>query len=595
MTALMTKSIRFLVVLVALLLVTSTAINAEHINLPENSDGWTIFTASSDSRICYIAENGNDATGRYYSPNDAAIGQDPINPAGQISAFATWAAAYANTRSGYPDWILFKRGETFTESSGLGTISRAGKDADEPFLIGAYGSTGATPIIRTGSTTAINLNMDNMRYLAFVGLDFYSHSRDPNNGGSLRDGNSGINAYWSSNRTATGLLFEGCKFRFYTNNLMQTNGTSVTDFKFRRCTFSDNYEINDHSQGIYTSRLNGLVLDENIFIHNGWYQQQDGGGSSDGQATAFNHNIYFSGSTNVKFIENIFIQGSSANIKITNPYGTSRGALSGMVIDNNLFIDGEVAISAGYNYQPGGGGGSPIEDCFPFRLGNMRISENVVTQIGRSNPTNRGVAWGFLLGGFDNGSVSNNLLINQEMAGINNVRGIGIVGDFRNTALSGNNIVNLQSGRGIRINSNAQASSGNMISRNRVQLIANGEQLIYMSYAGAGEYDLIENTYYTTVPNGSRFYYNGGNVSDTAWAATTDDDFGSLNEKIYNEDTRDIDTYMASIGQTNTIDAFIAACRAQDRYNWNKSYTASVVNNWIKTGFMKLAPRNARF
>jgi hypothetical protein len=63
--------------LFALLLMTSTPIKAEHINLPKNSGGWTIFTSLSDSRICYIAADGNDATARYYSPNDAAIGQNP--------------------------------------------------------------------------------------------------------------------------------------------------------------------------------------------------------------------------------------------------------------------------------------------------------------------------------------------------------------------------------------------------------------------------------------------------------------------------------------------------------------------------------------
>ena len=42
---------------------------------------------------------------------------------------------------------------------------------------------------------------------------------------------------------------------------------------------------------------------------------------------------------------------------------------------------------------------------------------------------------------------------------------------------------------------------------------------------------------------------------------------------------------MQSLSQTATIAAFIAKCRAQDRYSWDTDYTAEVVNDWLRAGF----------
>jgi len=48
---------------------------------------------------------------------------------------------------------------------------------------------------------------------------------------------------------------------------------------------------------------------------------------------------------------------------------------------------------------------------------------------------------------------------------------------------------------------------------------------------------------------------------------------------------RDITTYMASIGEDPTLDAFLALARAQSRATWRGDITARAVNDYIREGF----------
>ena len=104
--------------------------------------GWTELVPSFDSRLIYVSTSGDDAAaasvkGRgYYLPGDPEIGEDPTNPVGPIVAYASVVEASKRFRgrnwngtesaggnpnygpqlpgngNGYPDWILFRRGES---------------------------------------------------------------------------------------------------------------------------------------------------------------------------------------------------------------------------------------------------------------------------------------------------------------------------------------------------------------------------------------------------------------------------------------------------------------------------------------------------
>ncbi len=559
----------FFMLLWASVLVPAMAMAAP-IDLPRDADGWTIFSPSADSRIFYISQGGSDTSGQVYAPTDTAIGGDPLNPVAAVNAFETYAAAYAHARSGFPDWILLRRGDEFAFS--FGSSIRSGRAPDEPFLIGAYGSSGRSPVVKTGASQAFGLS--DLQYFALFGIDFYAHTRDPD-GPDYVDGSgsSGFRLVAGSGRSLTGVLFEGCKFRFYQNNSVEKYlGTTIGDFDIRRCLFTDNYSESSHSQGLYTSGVDGFTLEENIFIHNGWYTQQLGGGNDQdgGQATMFNHNTYFTNGTNVTFSENMFLIPSSCGTKWTANDGF---VAENIILDNNLFVDGEVAI---------GMGGNTTE---PLRFKNPIVRNNVITNIGRSQPTGRTLGWGIGAEDWDGGVIANNLLMNQPLDAITNTYGINLVGTLRNVSITGNIIHNIRFADGLNLSGGrGNDVDGMVFSENMIQISRDARYTIDAEYDPAGKWVFSDNIYYSDRPEDSRFRIAGSQMTMAQWQAASGDS-SIFESHPFPDPTRDIEGYQASIGQPASIDAFIAKCRDQDRFSWDPRFTAGAVNAWIKAGF----------
>jgi len=559
----------FFMLLWTAVLVPAMAMSAP-IDLPRDADGWTIFSPSADCRIVYISQGGSDASGQVYAPTDATIGDDPFNPVAAVNAFKTYAAAYAQTRNGSADWILLRRGDEFEFS--LGSSIHSGRAPDEPFLIGAYGSSGRCPVVKTGPDQAFGLS--DLQNFALFGIDFYAHTRDPD-GTDYVDGtgSSGFRLVAGSGRSLTGVLFEGCKFRFYQNNTVEKYlGTAIGDFNIRRCLFTDNYSESSHSQGLYTSGVDGFTLEENIFVHNGWYTRQIGGGNDQdgGQATMFNHNTYFTNSTNVTFSENMFLIPSSCGTKWTANDGF---VAENIILDNNLFVDGEVAI---------GMGGNTTE---PLRFKNPIVRNNVITNIGRSQPTGRTLGWGIGAEDWDGGVMANNLLMNQPLDAITNTYGINLVGTLRNVSITGNIIHNIRFADGLNLSAGrGNDVAGMVFSENEIQISPDARYTIDAEYDPAGKWVFNNNIYYSDRPEGSQFRIAGMQMSLAQWQAASGDN-SILESDPFPDPTRDIEGYQASIGQPASIDAFIVKCRDQDRFGWDPRYTAGAVNAWIKAGF----------
>jgi len=551
---------------------TPSLLFAEYINLPKDADGWTVFTPSDDTRICYISADGDDFTARYYSTNDTVVGSDPFKPVGPIKAYATFAAAYADTRDGYPDWILFERGDTFL--GGLGTINKDGKSVFEPFLIGSYGSSGRCPVVETSGRNhgfAIRHGVD---YVALMGIDFYAKDRNENDGGSYADGKPGFEVYVGDGQfPINAILIEGCKFRYYEYGatLQSANGGDI-DVEIRRNLFSDNYGYDDEdSQGIYGKLVNNLKLEENYFIHNGWLIASSGEGKdrSNGQATIWNHGIYLNSTKNLMIKSNVFLDVSTSNIKLTKQYQTNS-----TIIDNNLFVGGEGLIQAGNNFR---------STEYDYHFANFSLENNVATNIGRGNHTNINSISGIKVGAMDGGSIKNNLLINSDPAAIYSHALAAAYDQSRNVIWSNNVVYKFGRKFGVFIGSGNTGSSNISFTNNKVQIpgITLSRAVISADYDIRGEWSLNGNKYYT---NNQVFEADGNNTDLAGWINWSGDN-ATFSQVSFPDETRDIDTYMTNIGKTPTIDAFIAVCRAQGRYNWNPNYEAVKVNSWIRAGF----------
>lgn len=570
-----------LIIYVTIITLFYSVSHSDEINLPKNASGWTIFTPSSDSRIIYVSASGNDATCVAYAPSSSEVGGNPFEPTGSILPCATYGTAWAKTRQEYPDWVLMKRGDTFTVSGTAYPISpNRGRSETAPSLLGAYGSSGASPLIKIGSGVQQALRLTGIAarsYIAISGIDFYAYTRNPADPGYVTPSGeqTGLFVY----NYYYGLLIEGCKFRFFDDNIIDNSVIAPIDgLVLRRNIFSDNYAGTgqSHSQGLLLTNQNAK-LEENIFIHNGWLVPASQGV---GEATFFNHNVYTSSPDGANYTGNIFIQGSNMNAKFTADTYLAKmhGNQNPIILEDNLYIDGQQGIGFGNNTSG---------NIYPFA--NVSIKNNIFTNIGKSKQ-NQLIAWGIDFGFDTVGALAeNNLLINQADQTISNGNFVfAIQGIQTNLTIQNNIAYNYKNGDFVYGNAaGAQLSTGTtktgvVIKNNKYSTPqASGYFINTNSVTG---YTFAYNIYYGDKETNSQFRIGSTGYSLSSWQAATGDN-SVISSQTYPDPTRDIDTYMASIGETSTIEAFIAKCRNQDRYSWDTRITAPVVNAWIKAGF----------
>lgn len=556
-------------------------IKIEDFNLPPQDDqGWSILNPSSDSRLIYVdSVNGNDSSARTYSISDREIGLNPQEPTGNIKAFKSISAAFGKLRNGQPDWILLKAGGVWEEPLAL----RNGRSPDERQVATTWGY-GPRPELRTGSKKGIlNAQLTNA---AIIGIRFWAHTRDPDSPYFTDyEGTNGFSFFTrvpDDPRQVSDILIEDCHFHSYTNNVLTSHyregAKPLTRFVIRRTIISRNFSTTRHSQGLYFGgsgqpQAANILLEQNIFDHNGWRKQNLDGSISrtDGQATIFNHNTYFSSASGVIFKENIFIRPSSIGNKWTS---STSGESKGIVIDNNLYIDGEVGISMGGNTSG------------PLRFSDIIIRNNVFTDIGRTQPTNRNLAWGLEASDWDRGIIKSNLFINQENSNVTNTWAINIRAESKaqNIIISENSTANLFAEENIPvfILTDGDNTTGIIIKSNTISSNVENHAI---SMTGSNYKFSGENIYHTKRNPSRLFQINGRNASLNIWRNITNDTFANTREPNFSNPERTIEEYILLLGIGNTYQDFIDALYQQSKLNWNPELTAAVINSWFRDGF----------
>jgi hypothetical protein len=320
-----------------------TSTQAQTVSTTSNLDanGWTVFTPSASTHIVYVSSStGNDSTG--------IIG-DINHP------YKTIAKGLSLLRQGYPDWLLLKKGDIWNEAN---TIGSSGRSATEPMVIGSYdpanpgvvspSTGGARPLINTPTTIAghgfdTSQNYPYGNYLAIVGIEFYASDRDPNN--------STISPIYNPSTVSldsAGLYFlnqfswvlvEDCKISFFAHNVViestLTPGPSA-NLTMRRNVITDAY-LDNLSAGMFLARVNNIILEENLFDHNGWNATVTGAGP-----TVFNHNVYIAGyepsQTSGGTSDPTSLSVTTAKRNIFANDASQSHFRSGGTIDNNLFV-----------------------------------------------------------------------------------------------------------------------------------------------------------------------------------------------------------------------------------------------------------------
>jgi hypothetical protein len=274
----------------------------------QDVNGWTVVTESGDTVKIYVSSTGNDSD----------------NGLTSVTPKRTLAAAIALLRTGYPDWLLLKKGDVWTET--FGTWTKDGRSMDEPMLIGTYGS-GARPWLKSATTNGTlfqggsQVGRD-VNYLFVLGIDFYNTKRDPNHADFTGLNVLDICFRWLG--PSNGLHIEDCRFAYGILGLtIQNFYGAVSNVTIRRNVIHDNVPASSgHSQGIYAQGVSGITIEENWFVHNGWIGV--------GTDTIFNHSAYiYADCTNLVAVGNVIAQSSSHGLQ----------ARPGGIVQNNLFID----------------------------------------------------------------------------------------------------------------------------------------------------------------------------------------------------------------------------------------------------------------
>lgn len=518
------------------------------------ANGWTQFTASSDTRIIYVSDtDGNDATAEFYAPGDSEVGSDPFLPSGTVQAYRTINAAKAALRNGFPDWILLKKGDTFTDQY-FGLMNINGKNTSEPILIGSYGTSTERPRILTGSNNLISFT-GAASHIAISGLYAEPHTRAGN------DEPSAINIL---NAPFNSFLVEDCYFNLFCIHIVVqdysgSSSYSHSGFTARRNTIVNGYKTGGGGGGVYMHHIDNILFEENLIDHNGWNTTISGA-----DATGFSHNTYFQSScSNLTFKDNIVSRASAVGI----------GARCGGIVENNLALSNPRNLFVGsfdpsqINWPTEGVSGEVKHNVIlgariePYDPGNgitidrvrdVEISENIVAHFTETGTYNTAI-------GLDH---MEDVTIRQN-----------IVYRWGNNQTSGFDFAT-----GLQFGTNKQG----------VMLIDSND----IQFENPQAYCVNTNGSFSNLTFRSNRYHNVGNAPDwfaagnyTSWITASGETGSSQSDVAYPDPERTITTYLTSIGETGGLDEFITLRKQLSKNNWDSRFTAMAVNDYIREGF----------
>jgi hypothetical protein len=546
--------------------------------LPLTEDGWTDIESlvQSDSRVIYVSTSGDNATGRYNSPSDAALtgSYSVLEPnESAISPYQTLAAGYAQLRTGYPDFLLLKRGNSWA-SEGLNDWRKSGRSQTERMVFGAYGSESIDrPSV--GTQTAFRGAENN--YLVIASIQFATDETSIN---WESGGNHILLEDVESPPTLDGAGKNGIK-------LQNINGDGGLDYlAIRRSVVAGRWREQGqvgYNQGMFIDDSEKLLIEECIFDQNGW--AADGVDSSEDIKA---HNTYITlgrtGRENHIWRGNISTRGRAVGIQ----------AGSGGEVTANLSVQDGIGIVLGKmdNYRPQGVGGT--------------AKHNVILH-GRDVNANDKRGWGFSLDNINGAVLEDNIIAGNTGSGMPygfrleaNLR-LGIQLYVRDVTIR-DNIVHEWNGNGaaaygiaLYADEYAEGVEYNYgsdredflkditITNNSITLSNTNARVITAGYI-SNIIDSEGNMFYSARDAASWFGIEDSNYSLDGYKALYSDTTTTSNQPSPSG-AYGVTDYLASIGDTATLEAFYAKIRQQRRGDWDTRYTAIPIINFVRDKF----------
>ncbi len=497
--------------------------------------GYSIFAPSADTRIIYVSNSsGNDAN-------------DGLAPA---RAKRTLNAGLSLLRNGYPDWVLIKRGDTFTNET-VSSWGKSGRSASERMLIGTYGASNVRPRMNTGSSTFFSTQTVAINHIAIAGLHLVADT--------WTGSGAGVPPGFSWVCSGTNQLFEDNMFERYANHIIaQGYPGRINGLVLNRNFFRDPKRTDNGNTKIYFDNIDGIRLTGNAFVN---FRANDSLDSPTG--TKMSHGTYLHESCGAVVLEN--------NITYNDRTGFS--ARPGGRVHNNLSIRTGQSFQVGYdsanravssfignvhtesrdhwNGQPLGGNAT-----FSQNLSGTEIAYNIATHATDGTDPNAFV--------FEGGNGSINFHHN-------------IVYDWKTSyaphaAWGGATFFVPGSSTSISVHNNDFQNAG----------AVNALHAFYLGSAPGAWASFANNRYFSAA--NYPFSTDAGSYTFNSWKSSVEPT-AAWSQVSYPDPGRTVGRYNVALGGVNSTEAFLAEALNQRRGYWRHEYTAAAVNDYIRAGF----------
>jgi len=535
----------------------SAADGTESAGPREEENGFTTFDLSDDSRIVYVSSSEGDD------------GNDGLSPE---TAVATPQRGAELVRDGMHDFLLFRRGDTWRGMTlGDGRVARrfkSGQDADHPLVVSSYGDSIERPRFEV-DTNFVDDDGNDRSFLAFVGLAIISYPKDPDdpdfdgeNGGAFRFVGRGGDILLEDNYLEYG------EFVIQNVSDVQVRRNVVwRSYHVGTCAYNPDGSRNPNGDstfrpsGIFAGRVDGLFIEGNVWDENGWNPDVE-----EACATIFNHDLYLSGNDRVVVRDNLILRASSIGLKMA---ANGTGASNDIVIENNVFAEGEIGISMGGN------------DDSDYRFTDAVVRDNVFTDIGRAQPTTRNLTWYIDIIDNDSTEVVGNLLVNQPDLG--NERGIHVTGGSqRAVRVHDNTIIGLRR-RALQVD---RAAGWDSVSFEDNTVVAEGsDECLVQVTGGFGGVSYSGGAYASDAAGGTWFCVDGDRRTLAQWQTDSGESDATTADPTVPDPGRNLDRYAESLGLGSTLADFAAAARTLSRHAWRPELTAPAAANYLRAGF----------
>lgn len=350
-----------------------------------SSEGFTSFSPDERSRIVYVSDSAGDDSNDGLSPE---------------SAVRTIQQGASLIRDGEFDFLLLRRGDTWRGGS-LGRFV-SGRDSMHPVVVAGYGD-GPRPIIRATPYFLRHSNVER-NFQALLGLEIVDAEMDPEDPAYDPSTSHGISLIGGGDS----ILIEDCLLRYVEIVVQSFDGKTYSNIAMRRNIIRDAWALNTTTSqrlrpsGLFASGVDGLVIEENIWDHNGWNDDIISAGRNQ-----YNHNMYiqYSNVGNSVVVRNNIVTRASSHGVHGRPGG---------LYENNYFEANAVSLQMGYNGHP----------LVPGTLATAR--NNVITNGQRMDTTGActtctSAVWGLVLNETGQGTfvVEDNIASNRTDSGNN--------------------------------------------------------------------------------------------------------------------------------------------------------------------------------